>query len=705
VAAYLADRLPGKFERISEILTAYEIGGSPFVFDPSDPLLTSELGLSVVDLAALTLRYRCTFYRMGHAEALQRLASLRLRWVDDLALRVGDVTAPLSGQAALVRASQGNTLLAAAALRGSPLVLVTLAEPLGEAMGGRKTIGEPLLAAAALLADRAPTIEALSQVFDVPVEEVRGVLRDARSAGPELARLARPFLQLWSGQAAAAALAPGGGLLTEDELVAAIDAAAPQPPISGGDLVQRCRECGGIEALALSLDVDLAALNAVLTDLGPPYQVIDRTAAHQESLAAFLQRRQALIRESVRSAFRPAFEAGGELNAYVAARDALPLTLPEGIGQRRLRLTQDELDGWLRGRLAVHGVVLLDRLPGGRSSIESVRDANIRQCRAMIPDARVALLAKEGTPELLRARYSDEANAEAEVIRAAQSGGWIDFDRLDQSAMLRWWERAGLWPSSWGYSLSLEDLGISPTQRDAIREEDRRLKAYASLRRKRLAWSGGDFVIGETRYGGVADAIVLMANSNTNLLSTGTRTLKGQAKDSARRGRSGGGAGGGNGRGASRMSDDEKDVVGFFGEAIAFAWLKARFGRRRIIDEGCWKSSYRCHVYGGEGNDSLGYDFEVRSGKAVWFFEVKATSATDIRPRHTVELGSTEIARAELCKAEQRTHYRILQIVDALHPEQARLFVLPNPRSAEGLDFYAEQSSAGVRLQFPLPPD
>ena len=153
------------------------------------------------------------------------------------------------------------------------------------------------------------------------------------------------------------------------------------------------------------------------------------------------------------------------------------------------------------------------------------------------------------------------------------------------------------------------------------------------------------------------------------------------------------------------MSEDEKEVVGFFGEVIAFAWLKARFGRRRIIDEGCWKSSYRCHVYGSEGDDSLGYDFEVRSGRTVWFFEVKATSASEIGPRHTVELGSTEIARAEQCKAEQRFHYRILQIVNALHPEPARLLVLPNPRSREGRVFYAEQTSVGVRLQFRLPTD
>jgi hypothetical protein len=92
------------------------------------------------------------------------------------------------------------------------------------------------------------------------------------------------------------------------------------------------------------------------------------------------------------------------------------------------------------------------------------------------------------------------------------------------------------------------------------------------------------------------------------------------------------------------------------------------------------------------------HDFEARSGKGRRFFEVKATSDGEMRPRHTIELGLTEIAPTEQCKAEKRTHYRVLYIVDALHPERARLVVLLNPRNAQGLAFYAEQG-AGVRFR------
>jgi hypothetical protein len=143
-------------------------------------------------------------------------------------------------------------------------------------------------------------------------------------------------------------------------------------------------------------------------------------------------------------------------------------------------------------------------------------------------------------------------------------------------------------------------------------------------------------------------------------------------------------------------------VIGFFGEAIAFDWLKQRFGRNRVVDLSCWKSGYRRHVDSEPGNDSLGYDFAVGNGGTTWYFEVKATKADEVQPRHMVELGSSEIAQAEVCRADKRSRFRILYVLDALHPDKAKLFVLPNPRSREGEAFYAEPSTAGVRLLFPL---
>ena len=77
----------------------------------------------------------------------------------------------------------------------------------------------------------------------------------------------------------------------------------------------------------------------------------------------------------------------------------------------------------------------------------------------------------------------------------------------------------------------------------------------------------------------------------------------------------------------NRMSDEERSLVGFFGEAIAFEWLKHKFSAKRIVDENCWKSTYRRHVSGEPGDDGLGYDFGLMNGDTRWLFEVKSTAA------------------------------------------------------------------------------
>ena len=65
---------------------------------------------------------------------------------------------------------------------------------------------------------------------------------------------------------------------------------------------------------------------------------------------------------------------------------------------------------------------------------------------------------------------------------------------------------------------------------------------------------------------------------------------------------------------------------------------------------------------------------------------------------------STPVPRDRQVSTPRRAANRVLYTIDALHPEQARLVVLPNPRRAQGPAFYAEEG-AGVRLQFPMPVD
>ena len=214
-----------------------------------------------------------------------------------------------------------------------------------------------------------------------------------------------------------------------------------------------------------------------------------------------------------------------------------------------------------------------------------------------------------------------------------------------------------------------------------------------------MDYSGGRFTFGVDSLGSLADHIASLTSGNSALLATSARTLKGNAPE-IRQSRGGGGSGGGSNQ--PHISEEERGLIGFFGEAIAFEWLKHRFGRNRTVDDSCWRSAYREQVYGGAGDDSLGYDFTIQNGETRWYFEVKSTTKPAPLQVQSIELGPTEVRRAEGCKADRSERFRILYVTNALVPEKARIFMLPNPRSREGRTFFNDLT-ASHRFYFPLP--
>ncbi|QOZ06634.1 hypothetical protein XH96_03205 [Bradyrhizobium sp. CCBAU 51765] len=701
---YLGRHFP-HIERASRIVAHYESDGAKIIFDPDDRLLEEEIQ-GVRDFLILALRYRCSFYRGGFEEALQRLSTLRIRLLNNLSFRFGDhleVVQMFDERAVVLRSSETSTILVSQALRVSPQLMIGISEALGEAVGSRKNIGEPLLALAATLlsSGSTPTANDYARALNVSVHEIIGVLGTSRTIIAENAKLLRPFVQMYAGEAPALRLVPGADLATDDDILTVLDDVRAMLPMSPNELFQRCRESPSLVGLAITLNADLEELNNVLLALGPPYSVIDLTAEHEATLAAFLSRKSPLIRESIRASYRPLFASGADLDPYINARDSDWPRLPLRFGLKFISLPQNILDQWLTQWMMDRGVRSVASLPTTKESLESVREVNLRTLRALIPIARIAVLAKKGGNETIKSTWSNEVDAERTIIEASMARGWIDFDRLDQGACLDWLAKAGFWPANWKRSLADQDLGITDADKSAVLAADARARTEASSNRKQVKYSGGTFFIGNDSYGALADKITELAQSNVALQQTPNRIQQKGGKILLRTGR-GGSGGGGSSRPSKRMPEEERALVGFFGEMIAFSWLKTRFGKKRIIDEACWRSLYRTHVFGGAGDDSLGYDFEVQNGKHFWYFEVKATAGLGPQPRQMIELGSSEIAWAENCRAEGRTHYRILYVVNALAPEAASLFVLPNPRSKYGLGFFAEQESAGVRLYFPL---
>lgn len=703
IADYLTAHFSGKFQRASSIKAVYVSDGDVVAFKPTDPLLEDEAGPSVREALVLAHRYRCSFYHGPLEEVLQRLAAVRVRWLDELSVRFGGVSEPVpmfDRRAVLLREPTGQVLLVQEHLKGTPGLLFSIAEALGEAVGSRKNIGEPLLALAAVLAPigHPPTAEDYASVMSLPLAEVLGVLGMARTSTSAICRLLLPFVYLHAGKDAAKAFRPDGELATDDDIAAALEAIADRFPIAPAELYTRAKEATSVEALALSTEEDLAGLNPILIELGPPYREIDRTAAHESALAAFLTRQTAFIRESIRARYRSIWELHGDLGPYRAARETAPLALPSGFGLTHAVLPQSELQRWLTAWLNDLGVTPIAEMPPQAEGIDVVRESNFRLLRSMVAMARVAILTNAGAD--LAARWTNPAEAERSLVETAGREGWADFGLLDADRALRWMIASQHWDENLGMNFTLDGLGLKEEDVQRVQSDDRRAREEASAKRAQINHSGGTFTVGRDSYASIVDDILARAGQNTELLKTSTRPLSGTQKVVLKTPSSRGS--GTKTRPPQRKSNEERELIGFFGEMIAFKWLKEKYGDRRVIDETCWKSMYRTHVYGGVGSDALGYDFEVSTGKHQWFFEVKATASDYVGDRQMVELGSSEIAKAQTCRSEGRLHYRILFVTNALCPEHARIHVLHNPRSRQGLAFYTEQETAGIRLHFPI---
>lgn len=711
IGAYLAKHFAAAVRRASAIEAQYECEGQPVAPDPMDPTVEEALGDQARQVVALTLRYRSSFYRGNPEETLARLASIRIRKLSSLSLRVGEISEPVprfDERAVLIGGADRPTILYADALSNSDRLLVGLAPAIGAALGARRVIGEPLLAFAAELGAHAldSSYEDYAAVLDVPVEDIKSFLGAARASISKLLRVLRPLVGMFVGEEEASHFVPGSGLVSEDDVIEALARVRERLPAAPDELVRCCRESEDLGAIAVSLRLDLAPLNAQLAVLGAPYAPVDLTERHAATLATFLSRKEPFVRESIRHAYRGVFEAAEDLAGYVAALGAPRPALPGNYGRTEVDLPQARMQQWLDRWMGNLGVQPCAELPGPRYQLDAVRDANLKQLRSQVPELRVAVLARALNEDPIRKIWANVAEAEAAVTNAALSHGWADFDRLDESLTIAWLKRSELWPADWP---TLAQLAITEAEQDERRQQDERDRIATTTVKRQMHYSGGSFTFGVDSMGSLADQISTLVARNAPLLNTSSRTVRGQAPKLHRSagGGSGSGGGGGGGRGGggagnpNRMTDEERSLVGFFGEVIAFEWLKHKFSAKRIVDESCWKSTYRRHICGAAGDDNLGYDFELMNGNTSWLFEVKSTTAAGPAMIQSLELGSTEFRCAEACKAERKARYRILYVTDALHPENARIFPLPNPRSREGLAFFTDLH-AGHRLYFPL---
>lgn len=246
-------------------------------------------------------------------------------------------------------------------------------------------------------------------------------------------------------------------------------------------------------------------------------------------------------------------------------------------------------------------------------------------------------------------------------------------------------------------SLKLKVLKLDVRDLRKATEEAEERKRDAERKRRTIKLAGEDIVVGETNYSDIAERVATLVAENEQLLETPTNVRSVIPIETGGHRARGRGKGTRKGSGRPSMTDEQRSAIGFIGEQIAFEWLKKQFGQ--AVSEACWVSGNRDLAFGtDDGDDSLGYDFEVSEGARTLYYEVKATSGTET----VIELGPSEIRAAERYRSDRRRQFRIIFISEALDPGNSCLYVLPNPSSKSGKRYFRAFPKSSVRFEFSL---
>ena len=705
VAGWLEKLFPSLVKRVSKTDIVIHVDGKQFTPSSDSTTLVDEFGAWVPEFVAVAADLCARFARLVPEQLAVKVRQIRVKRVDRILVKIGDDIAPLPKFArgclffndvdlpTIIYENQMNE-------QGFKL-LSRLAMSIDEALGGRSQLGTALSAGCLELAqlhqvESAPSVENYAMIFKQPDTRVQHVLALVRSDLDRIVYWLQPLVWMGGGGNAVNKFNKAvASEQTESSIHSVLETLRLKASKPANELIAACKNTITGVDLVRKLNLDLARYNEAMDNLGSKYTSLNFSTEHADTFRRFLADRQRQISESLRVHFSDQFDdIDKDLSKYVAIRNNIPN--PDTTwGTKYFVLQKEAMEERLISHLSEAGVTLVEQNEWLEPQFAEVRERNLKLLQGIVEQAVPIVRAwhrKESQTILDVWSKSDVVQALTEI---AHNSGWLDFQPLGIDDLLRRLQASGAWPESMPLTISLEHLQLSDADLQAEENRVREQREQKAREQRTVVVNGYEIVEDETPGYKVAELVKnYFAKNETirknNLTTTQLNQVAGIKNVGGDR------AGGGITGGATRnLSREKRSLIGFFGELIAFEWLKLQF-KSEMLTEECWVSRYRERIYSGEGDDSKGYDFVVYQGKVEWHFEVKATSGSD----RLIKMGVTEIADAERCKADRQRRYRILFIENALEPQAATVHMLPNPRSKKGETCYREMSGTGVKLSF-----
>ena len=534
-----------------------------------------------------------------------------------------------------------------------------------------------------------PDVEDLARALDLDVARVLEIQTHlGSSAGEHASLLAPAVVVLASLEQGQAIWDARDTFVTEPDLSAALVSAVPDKLAIR--MIEVVKRAPLLPSIRDSLEIDFGAFNDALRALGQP--PIHNGPEHEHATRRFVSNRREEIQRELRLRWLSAYRTLGDLSRYVAARTLSGITPdPDWLDRHAVptdALLEERTRQWLEsegGAAPLPGAIL-----GAIDDTRRDNHATLAHVTSRAGPIVRCWARKHAAP--LHAVWSGDSAAT--VADMARDNGLLDFDLFDEGGALACLDRLGLLPESMPRTLDHSALGI--TEADLAEQEGDVERAKQERRRqKRVLMVDGEEVsaeedaytaLFERLRADIGPAVLGRSKIATRLSLLETRSTR-KSRGRERR------PGGRNLRSPERFSAIQKAAIGLAGEAVVYEWLAHHYPNE--FSPECWRSSY-CAVLGvPDGDDSLGYDFEVVLATKTTFFEVKATSGDDTQ----FELGESEASRARDCAGSSRLDYRVLFVSHVLDTSRRSLDPLPNPMDPKNRDLYRFPGS-GLRCVF-----
>ncbi|MFD0264230.1 sacsin N-terminal ATP-binding-like domain-containing protein [Kitasatospora indigofera] len=443
-------------------------------------------------------------------------------------------------------------------------------------------------------------------------------------------------------------------------------------PTTGPNLLELLRAASGLAELRDVLALNFVQFNEALTVLGPPYRPLRHPDRHEEAFADFLRKHAPAISERLREFYAEAAGEGHDVSGYPHARLLEGLT-PDPTWLDRFACPPDEV---MRERTAVwlRSLGADDDLdsPGVLKPVEEMRTDNVVRLAELV-DQLVPLVAAWSAHHGV-ARPSAWTGAPGLTATShLERSGMGDLVVLDRDQLLQMIAHGVGMPP--GMPLSTDPVALGLTGENAPRTTTGQgTPTSPPLARAMIALGDTELHVGTDQFARIAELasrsvdeafLALPGKASLSPMASGRRHgttgSSGIRTVVARTGTPG---------------DDERAAIGLVGEVVARLWLERRYA------EVHWRSGYAAVVHGDPAaSDSHGFDFEVRRGNTVVYYEVKSTTQP-VSERTEFEMGESELRTAQ--RHSNNNRYRILLVTSALDPSIRQIFELPSPFSAKG---------------------